>query len=96
MERHLDPPQREEEPTRQERENRARNEATNEAKGDSIFLKDENTVRFATLNIQGLPTVNRDRYGKNNAIKECMNKYNIDTLGMQEINRDWRCIPERY
>lgn len=96
LEQHLDPPQREEDPTRQERENRTRNEAANEAKGDSIFLKDEHTVRFATLNIQGLPTVNRDRYGKNNAIKESMNKYNIDALGMQEINRDWRCIPERY
>ena len=63
---------------------------------DNVYYKEENTFRIAGINIQGFPAINEDGDGKNDAIREGIDLFEIDTIGMQEVNRDWYMIDENH
>lgn len=80
----------------QRRQQRERDERLNEAIGDDIHKKEPNILRIATWNAGGLPVFNKDKKGKNDRIREAINEYRIDVLGIQEPNKNWNLIDQEH
>ncbi len=67
---------------------------------DSLFFekinnnnKQEYVLRIGFTNINGLPEFNQ--HSKNDELREAINRYQIDIMGMSEINRNWNGISKR-
>jgi Endonuclease/Exonuclease/phosphatase family./Reverse transcriptase (RNA-dependent DNA polymerase). len=66
--------------------------------GDHLKQKRNGMVRILFNNPQGLgPIRNRDQCQsfKINKLKDTLLKHNIDIMGLSEVNKDWRMIPQK-
>ena len=74
--------------------NNQQQEPTNSYYGDAIpQLKSEDSLLFTFLNINGLPQQSSKQ--KNNTIRNFIRHYNVDVLGMAEVNLNWSLVPTR-
>ena len=62
--------------------------------GNKIGKKNEDTIRIAFQNINGFGYKKEERY-RGTLIREFMTKFNIDIMGMAEINANWKRIQKK-
>ena len=59
--------------------------------GDKIEeIKNKESTRIGVVNINGIPATNDHR--KNTTIRNAVNKYEFDIIGITETNRSWRKV----
>jgi hypothetical protein len=66
--------------------------------GDHIKQKRSGMLRILFQNPQGLGRISSDRQEpslKINKLKEVLLKQHIDVLGLSEVNKDWRMVPQK-
>lgn len=62
--------------------------------GDKLINKNEDELRIAFININGIPATNDD--SKNIRLFEAIAESQIDIIGMTEINRCWHNVEEEH
>lgn len=64
----------------------------NERYGADPNFKPSHTIRIAQLNVRSVPHTSADE--ANNDLIELINKFQIDIIGLQELNKKWHVLPE--
>ena len=62
--------------------------------GNKIGKKYDDTIRIAFQNINGFGYKKEERY-RGTLIREFMTQFNIDIMGMAEINANWKRIQKK-
>ena len=82
---------------RQERRDTAENRL-NGIYGDHIKQKRQGMVRILFQNPQGLGSIASGRGGQSlkiRKLRDTLLTHNIDVVGLSEVNKDWRLIPQK-